>query len=100
MMAADWTLDIAWWITAVEIPALAGLLLLIWRVKGEVDASLDQDVGRVGAELDLLREKLNAHKLDVARGYASTQDLRDTEGRLTDHLVRIETKLDSLGFNV
>jgi len=73
--------------------------MLIWRVRNELGASLDHDVARMDTSLSGLRENLNAHKLEVAQGYASTQDLRDTEGRLTDHLVRIETKLDSLAFN-
>ena len=98
-MMSDWTLDIAWWLTVVEIPALAGLLMLIWRVRNELDSTLTQDVSRVDTSLLGLRENLNAHKLEVAQGYASAQDLRDTEGRLTDRLMRIETKLDNLGFH-
>jgi len=33
-------------------------------------------------------------KLDVAKNYASQAALKETEQRLTDHLVRIEHKLD------
>ena len=42
-----------------------------------------------------LRDVLHAFKLEVAKHYASQGDLRDLEGRLTSHLLRIESKLDS-----
>ena len=82
-MQGHWTLDLAWWATAVELPALAGLFWLLQRGRSEVDG-----------EQDRLREDLSAFKLDVARSYASTAALKDAERRLTEHLVRIEAKLD------
>lgn len=98
-MSSEWTLDVVWWITVVEVPALAGLLLLIWRVKSESDTALATRSDRLAADLDGLRDELAAHKVEVARSYVSLDTLRDTEGRLTAHLVRIEKKLDSVGFN-
>lgn len=77
--------DSLWWITAVEIPVLAGLFLLIWRQRQE----------QAGA-LDALKDELAAFKLEVAKSYASTQALKDVEVRLTAHLVRIERKLDGV----
>ena len=41
-----------------------------------------------------LREALAAFKLEVAKSYAALSDLRETEDRLTGHLLRIEDKLD------
>src|SRR3546814_13756971 len=32
-MTDTWTADIAWWITAVELPTLGGLFWLIWRTR-------------------------------------------------------------------
>ena len=83
-MQTHWTLDLAWWATAVELPALAGLFWLMLRGRAELDAAHDR-----------LRDDLSAFKLDVARSYASTAALKDVERRLTEHLVRIEAKLDS-----
>lgn len=77
--------DSLWWITAVEIPVLAGLFLLIWRQRQEQAAALE-----------LLKDELAAFKLEVAKSYASTQALKDVEVRLTAHLVRIERKLDGV----
>jgi hypothetical protein len=72
-----------WWITAVELPALAGLFLLIWRTRRELEKSLGETA-----------HDLAEFKLDVAKNYASQAALKETERRLTDHLVRIEHKLD------
>ncbi len=84
MSGISWTHGLMWWITAVELPAVAGLFLLIWRTRRELDRS-------VGKTSDDLAE----FKLDVAKNYASQAALKETERRLTDHLVRIERKLDS-----
>lgn len=97
-MNSDWTIDLVWWITVVELPAMAGLLLLIWRNKRDLHDSMDGL--RHGLERDVARarEALAAYKAEVASTYASIPALRDTEGRLTAHLVRIEKKLDRLGY--
>lgn len=44
---------------------------------------------------DQLREGLHAFKLEVAKTYASQQDLRVIEDRLVEHLLRMEAKLDA-----
>lgn len=87
-------LDLIWWITAVELPALASLFWIGWRNY----RSLQDDVEDVrhAAEVSLahLRQNLDAYKLDVAKNYASIMHLKDVEERLTSHLIRIEEKLD------
>ena len=64
--------DLAWWLTAIELPVLVALFHYIQQ----------------------LRDQLAAWKLEVARTYASLAHLKDVEVRLTEHLVRIEAKLD------
>lgn len=88
------TLDVVWWITAVELPALGGLFWLIARVRADADRALESM--RVGAETAQAqaRESLAAYKLEVAKTYASVATLRDLEKRLTDHLLRIEHKVE------
>ena len=86
MSAMSWTHDLMWWMTAVELPAIACLFLLIWRTRREVD----NNIGKTAQDL-------SEFKLDVAKNYASQAALKETEQRLTDHLVRIERKLDSFG---
>lgn len=65
--------DLVWWITIVDLPAMGGLFWMIWR----------------------LREALHAFKLEVAKSYASQNDVRAIEKRLIEHLLRIESKLDA-----
>ncbi|MGE5477061.1 MAG: hypothetical protein ACM3Q1_10430 [Bacteroidales bacterium] len=92
-----WTMDLAWWITAVELPALGGLFVLIWRGRSETDGRMDDIDHKVDAAGSQLREALAAYKLEVAKTYATTGTLKDVERRLTEHLVRIEAKLDAVG---
>lgn len=96
-MTETWTLSGVWWITAVELPALAGLLWLSLRNKRDMEAAVD----RVRAEADeragRLRDSLAAYKLEVAKSYASIAYLKEVERRLTSHLLRIEDKLDRAG---
>lgn len=98
-MQPPWSPDLVWWITVVELPALGGLLLMIWRNKRETYDSIDALRTALDRDLKRTREELAAYKVEVAQNYASIPALRDTEGRLTDHLVRIEKKLDHLGYN-
>jgi hypothetical protein len=86
--------DTVWWITAVELPVLGGLFMIIWRTRSENDARLDALDHRLDIGLGQARETLAAYKLEVAKSYATTGYLKDVENRLTEHLVRIEAKLD------
>jgi len=93
-MHPNWTLDLIWWITAVELPALGGLFWLTWRNRRDADGALESLRYRTDAAHAAVRESLAAYKLDVATSYVSIPYLREVEARLTDHLVRIEAKLD------
>lgn len=74
---------VAWWITAVELPVLAGLFWLVHKNKKEGDRDAAS-----------LRAGLMDFKLEVAKSYASISDVKDLEVRLVAHLLRIEAKLD------
>ena len=37
-----WTQDLMWWITVVELPALAGLFLLIWRTRRDLETAVGE----------------------------------------------------------
>lgn len=77
------TLDVVWWITAVELPAMGGLFLMLSRQRKDAETAQVQ-----------AREALAAYKLEVAKTYPSFEMLKDVENRLTDHLLRIERKLE------
>lgn len=87
--------DFVWWVTAVDIPALSGLLLLIWRSRRDVEVSLRNMRETVETRSSQMREGLSAFKLEVAKSYASHGDLKELENRLVSHLLRIEAKLDA-----
>lgn len=89
------TIDLIWWITAVEIPVLTGLFWLIWRNRREHEADLQHHRQVTEKGLAQAREALAAYKLEVAKTYASISYLKDVERRLTGHLLRIESKLDN-----
>lgn len=89
-------MDIVWWIGAVELPALAGLFWLIWRSKRELEEAVDAEREHAHQAHADLRESLSAYKLEVAKSYASIGYIKDIERRLTEHLVRIEAKLDGV----
>ncbi|WP_316978359.1 hypothetical protein [Shumkonia mesophila] len=95
-MGNPWAVDVVWWITAVEIPALAGLYWLIWRNRRDLDIVVDHGRNACEAAIARLRDNLAAYKLEVAKSYASIAYLREVEKRLTEHLLRIEDKLDAV----
>ncbi len=75
--------DLNWWVTVIEIPALSSLFWLFWRNKNTVDWMIQQ-----------IRRDLMEFRIDVAQSYAQASDLKELEGRITSHLLRIEAKLD------
>ena len=64
---------VLWWITAIELPALAGLLALCLR----------------------LRDSIAQERLEAMKSFASIGAVRELEQRLVSHLLRIEAKLDT-----
>ena len=85
---------ILWWISVIEVPAMAALFALILKSRRDHDADLDHIRNIMETRISQLRESLGAHKLEVARSYASHNDVREIEKRVIAHLLRIEAKLD------
>ena len=94
-MHEPWTLNVIWWITAVEIPALAGLFWLNMRTRRDALDAANDAHHEFETGIQHLRENLAAYKLEVAKSYASIPYLKEVERRLTAHLIRIENKLDA-----
>lgn len=88
------TIDLVWWITAIELPALGGLFWMIQHARKEQQQALDPVRAALAATAAQLRDQLAAYKLEVAKTYASLEAMRETEQRLTAHLLRIETKIE------
>lgn len=87
--------DLAWWVTVFDLPAMAGLLAMIWRTRKDNEAALDHLQDVLDVRTDQLRDALFAFKLEVAKTYASHKDVRALESRIVEHLLRIESKLDT-----
>jgi len=69
-----------WWVTVIDIPVAS---TLFWMLQHLLETRHSQ-----------MRESLSAYKLEVAKTYSTQTDLRNLEGRLVAHLLRIELKLD------
>jgi len=89
-------IDLIWWITVVELPALGGLFLLVWRNRRDADGQAERNRAEAATGFTRLRETLAAYKLDVAQTYASLTSVKELERRLTRQLTRIENKLDGM----
>lgn len=97
-MSAAQIWDIIQWLL---LPALGGCFGLFWRAITRADAAMAETIkvreesirSVADAKADVVKE-LSQFKLEVARTYASIEYLKDVEKRITDHLVRIENKLD------
>lgn len=87
--------ELVWWITVFDLPALGGLFSLVLRTKRESEAAVRRLREVVEARNSQMREALAAFKLEAAKTYAATGDLKDLETRLVGHLLRIESKLDA-----
>ena len=86
--------NLAWWIVTIDIPALTGLLLLIWRVRQDNMNALHSLQSLLDKRSEQLKDALGCFKLEVAKSYASQTDMKELETRLFEHLLRIEAKLD------
>ncbi len=87
--------ELSWWITVIDLPAMTGLFWLIWHTRRDNDRNINHLKTVLDRRSEQLRDALGAFKLEVARNYASQKDLRDLERRIVQHLLRIESKLDT-----
>ncbi|MFI3241505.1 MAG: hypothetical protein R3Y43_02945 [Alphaproteobacteria bacterium] len=73
------TISIFEWVTLIELPIFIAIFKMLITEK---------------SERQNIKDALAEFKLHVARNYVSTTYLKDIENRLTNHLLRIEQKLD------
>jgi hypothetical protein len=99
-----------WVAAAVETPLMAVLAWMLHSLRRSIAQSSEGappgispsppscaapgDLSQHQASLERTREDLVAFKLEVARTYVPLSLIRDVDGRLTSHLIRIEQKLD------
>ena len=95
-MNEPWPFSWIWWISAVELPVMGCLFWLIHHGRRESQRALLRVYREIQGNLSIVLDGLAQSKLEVARLYATIADLKDVERRLTDHLVRVETRLNLL----
>ena len=84
------------WISAAQTPALAGLYWLLHALRRDLDSRIEVGDLRQLDGLSRTRDELAAFKLEVARTYVPLSLIRDVDRRLSEQLLRIETKLEQL----
>ena len=82
-----------WWTTAIEAPVLGCMFWLIHHGRRELERALLRIYREIQGNLNMVLDNLAQSKLEIARFYATVTDLKDVEQRLTDHLLRLETRL-------
>jgi len=90
----EFSQDLVWWISVIDLPALAGLFALIWRTRANAEQRLTHLHALLDRRSEQFREALSAFKLEVVKNYAAQSDMKELETRLVTHLLRIEAKLD------
>lgn len=85
-----------WWISAVEAPVVAALFWMIHGLRRDTQARIDRGDQRDSDALARTRDDLAQFKLEVARTYVPLSLIRDLDRRISDHLVRIETKIEEV----
>ncbi|MCK8784338.1 hypothetical protein M0638_08100 [Roseomonas sp. NAR14] len=89
-------IDPSWWITVVEIPVVAALFRMIHGLRRDLDGRIERGDRRDSDAVSRTRDDLAEFKHDVARTYVPLSLIRDVDARLTQHLLRIENKLERL----
>lgn len=80
-----------------QTPLVAAMIWLIYMLRRELAERLaPREPGPPPDALARTREDLSAFKVEVARTYVPLSLIRDVDQRLTQHLLRIEEKLDEV----
>ncbi len=85
------------WIAMIELPLFVAVFRMLVKQRKEMEEQLLATQNHTEGRVDVCKEALADFKLHVARNYVSTGYLKDVENRLTNHLLRIEKKLDEVG---
>ena len=86
-----------WWISAIEAPVVAALFWMIHGLRKDLHDRIDRTQERESEAVSRTRDELAEFKLEVARSYVPLSLIRDVDRRLSQHLLRIEGKLEEVG---
>jgi hypothetical protein len=85
-----------WWISAVEAPIVAALFWMVHGLRKDLHDRIDRTTERESDAVGRTRDELAEFKLEVARSYVPLSLIRDVDRRLSQHLLRIEEKLEEV----
>jgi hypothetical protein len=85
-----------WWIMIVEAPVVISLYWLLHTIKRDLERPAAKSDSGLADALSRTRDELAGFKLEVARTYVPLSLIRDVDRRLTEHLLRIEEKLEDV----
>lgn len=85
-----------WWISAVEAPIVAALFWMVHGLRKDMHDRIDRTAERESDAVARTRDELKEFKLEVARSYVPLSLIRDVDRRLSQHLLRIEEKLEEV----
>jgi hypothetical protein len=91
------SIEPTWWISAVEAPIAAALFWMLHGLRKDLHDRIDRTTERESDEVRRTRDELAEFKLEVARSYVPLSLIRDVDRRLSQHLLRIEEKLEAVG---
>lgn len=75
---------------------MAALFWMIHGLRQDVNQRIERGDQRDSDALTRTREDLAQFKLEVARSYVPLSLIRDLDRRISDHLVRIEHKIEEV----
>ena len=83
-------------VLAVQTKLLIVLFWMLHGIRRELDSRIERGDLRSTDGLSRTRDELAAFKLEVARTYVPLSLMRGVDQRITDHLLRIEAKLEEV----
>ncbi len=89
-------IEATWWITAVEAPIVAALFWMVHGLRKDLLERIDRSDQRESDVVTRTRDELANFKLEVARTYVPLSLIRDVDRRLSQHLLRIEEKIEEM----
>ncbi|TDH62444.1 hypothetical protein E2C06_11265 [Dankookia rubra] len=85
-----------WWITVIEAPIVAALFHMLHGMRRDMQDRIERGDQRESDVVTRTRDELAEFKLEVARAYVPLSLIRDVDQRLSQHLLRIESKLEEV----
>jgi hypothetical protein len=89
-------IEATWWISVIEAPIVAALFWMIHGLRKDLHDRIDRTAERESEAAGRTRDDLADFKLEVARSYVPLSLIRDVDRRLSQHLLRIEGKLEEV----